>query len=85
MNLNKKCVSIIIIVFVCTFFILGYMAVDFFKVEHYSKINNIVDDNLGLLKYKVSKEERGEVEKLISIGNYLTCKRIEKIKFNLVF
>ncbi|MDO7205945.1 hypothetical protein Q5M85_19500 [Paraclostridium bifermentans] len=57
----------------------------FFKVEHYSKINNIVDDNLGLLKYKVSKEERGEVEKLISIGNYLNFKRIEKNKIQPSF
>ncbi|WGX74814.1 hypothetical protein QJS64_11795 [Paraclostridium bifermentans] len=80
MKFNKKCVNIIVVVFVCTFFILGYMAVDFFKVEYYSNINNIVDDNLGLLKYKVNKEEKDEVEKLISIGNYLSQKRIEKNK-----
>jgi len=79
MGKTTKKLKIAIISIVSVMFIgLILTAKDIYQIYTTENVNQFTNKNLGLLKYKVTKDEKNDIKKLSSVKMYLTEKRIEK-------
>ncbi|MGM9986827.1 MAG: hypothetical protein ACI35O_06290 [Bacillaceae bacterium] len=84
MKADKKIFKIAMIAVVFVIFInLGIRGIDIYQLSRSEKVNEYTNQNLGLLKSKVTNEEKNELKKLATIKMYLSEKRIQQNELEL--